>query len=62
MKRFILEETQACWVTWTYEIDAETEEEARRKLSEGDSCQVGGPDIGDCLDRESEITVEEVER
>lgn len=52
MVRFRVKQTMPCWVTWTYEIEAPTEDEAREAFYQGDhSGPIGEPEIGDMVAR-----------
>jgi hypothetical protein len=56
MPRFIVDETQAVWATWTYEIEAPSKEEAiafaRSGEEQSETCsfiKTEGPFTGDSL-------------
>lgn len=51
MPAFRINSTQAVWATWTYEIEAKSEEDAIDKLNNGDHGEpIAGPEIGDGID------------
>lgn len=55
MPKFQVDDTIACYVTWRYEIEAATAEEAAELYREGHATGMGwkesdGPFIGDALD------------
>lgn len=50
MPKFIISDRIPCWVTWKYEIEAETEEEAEGMFLDGDQGRELGHEIGDSLD------------
>jgi len=35
MKKYIVTNTQPCWVTWSFEVQAENEDEAMDKRNDG---------------------------
>jgi hypothetical protein len=62
MAKFKVTDTQACWVTWTYEVEAKDKDAAMDKWIEGDSIPIGEPEIGDSIDQYDpilEVTTDE---
>lgn len=64
MAIFVVKDTQPCWVSWLYTIEAESEEDALRKYTEGEhGMPYAQPEIGDSIDGVSsncELQVEQV--
>ena len=50
MSKFIIRDTLPCYVTWTYEVEAESQEVAERAYTDGEATTIGEPEIGDCID------------
>lgn len=51
LKRFLVRDSQPCWVTWTYSVLAENEDDALDRYYNGDhGPSFDPPEIGDCLD------------
>ncbi len=50
MPTFVIKDKLACYVTWTYTVEAEDEESAMEAFRESDWQQQGEPEIGDCID------------
>jgi hypothetical protein len=51
MPKFLAKERMACWITWTYKVEAEDIEAAWERYGEGEhSAVIGQPEIGDSLD------------
>lgn len=50
MTTFTVKQTIACYVTWTYKVDAETEYEAQKLTLDSLGETIGDPEIGDCLE------------
>ena len=51
MATFYVKDTQACWVTWTFPVEAESADEAYKKYTEGEHDAALDPvDIGDSID------------
>ena len=51
MPKFKVTDKVACWVTWTYVIEAIDEDDALEKYYEGDHGETeADPEIGDSLD------------
>lgn len=55
MPKFIIKETQACWVTWEYEIEAENADAAEMQYLEEHPSSDLPPEIGDSIDGYNEI-------
>lgn len=49
MAKFIIRDTMACYVTWNYEVEAESEDAARELWMEGRATALGET-IGDSID------------
>lgn len=50
MAKFRVRQRIACWVTWTYEIEAKNQSEAEEAFYQGDhDVAIGEPVIGDSL-------------
>jgi len=47
MPKFIIRDTLPCYVTWTYEIEADSEDDAMDKFMDGDHDTPKEPEIGD---------------
>lgn len=63
MSKFIIRDRVPCWVTWTYEIEADDEKTAINRYLDGDydSEGHGEPEIGDTIDAiDGELSTEEV--
>ena len=59
MPKFIVKDTQACWVTWSHVIEADTAEQARTKYVVQQPTSNTAPEIGDTLDDyHADITIE----
>ena len=58
--KFRILDTQACYVTWTHEIEATSKQDATEKYRNGACNLVGDPEIGDSLDFGSDIEVQEI--
>lgn len=51
MAKFIIRDTLACMVTWTYECEAESVEDAQQLFMDGAlACTGDTPIIGDCIE------------
>lgn len=50
-KRYVIRDTIACRVTWSYGVEADSEEEAMRKFRDGEhDAPLELPEIGDCIE------------
>lgn len=60
MPKFRVASTVPCFVTWTCEIEAESETDARQKFRNGEYEFTDQPEIGDAVDsgNSEEITVD----
>lgn len=47
MPKYLIKDTQLCYVTWTYEVEADNEDEALEDHAEQPGESTGIPDIGD---------------
>lgn len=62
MPKFIVKDRMACWVTWSYEVEADDEDAALDAFCQGDHGEAGEPEIGDSVDMlDNELTVVTVE-
>ena len=50
MPRYRIRHTLPCYVTWTYEFEAENEADAAAALINGELDAHGEPEIGDVID------------
>lgn len=50
MPKYIVSQSIPCWVTWSYEIEAETEEDARNQYLDGDLGKALGYKIGNNIE------------
>lgn len=50
MPKFLIKDRQACWVTFRYVVEADTEEDAEQAWMDGDTGTVLDDEIGDCID------------
>ena len=51
MPKYYIIERQACVVTWRFPVEAETEDEALKKFTDGDHGESeGGAEVGDAID------------
>lgn len=55
MPQFTIRETQAVWVTWTYVIEAKSEQDARTKYIQTQPAAMAIPEIGDNVDGYEQI-------
>lgn len=50
MTKYRIESTVACFVTWRYEVEAESEEHAKQLYRDGNAGDCGEPMIGDAIE------------
>lgn len=61
MAKFHIKDTQLCYVTWSYEVEAANEEEALELFREGDHAEACGHEVGDASSvYDGETTVEKL--
>lgn len=55
MKKYTIKDTIACWVTWSYEIEADSEADAITKYRQEQPTSPTPPEIGDTIDGYEQI-------
>ena len=59
MSTYLIRDKIACYVTWTYAVEADDEASAMEAFRESEWKHQGEPEIGDCIDSwPQETTIE----